>query len=67
MIKDLSHFMNDNYEEDEISKTYYIDEISKLLAPHSKISAFIAKKRDSFYLDQLIKIHMLLTFLKRSK
>ena len=57
--------MNDNHEQDEISKTYYINEISKLLTPNSKISTFIVKHRDSFYLDQLIKIHMLLTYLKR--
>ena len=59
--------MNDNYEEDEISKTFYINEISKMLAPDSLISAYIVKHRDSFYLDQLIKIDLIIKYLKRSK
>ena len=67
MIKDVSHFMNDNHEEDEISKTFYINEISKILAPDSRISAFIISHRDSFYLDQLIKIDLIIKYLKRSK
>lgn len=67
MIKDVSHYMNDHHDEDEISKTFYINEISKMLVSNSRISAFITKHRDFFYLDQLIKIYMLVTYIKRPK